>query len=38
VEVATEVEAMAAVSAAAMAVAAKEHCTFAQTRRALQRM
>ena len=38
VEVATEVEAMAAVSAAAMAVAAKEHCTIAQTRRALQRM
>ena len=38
VEVATEVEAMAAVSAAALAVAAKEHCTFAQTRRALQRM
>ena len=38
VEVATAVEAMAAVTVVAMAVAAKEHCTFAQTRRALQRM
>jgi hypothetical protein len=37
VEVATAVEAMAAVTVVAMAVAAKEHCTFAQTRRALQR-
>ena len=38
VEVATAVAAMAAVSAVATAVAAKVRCTFAQTRRALQRM